>query len=154
MINLLHFMSRKAQDTSPLIVSTSSGPFSTDSDISHGLATLTLSTAPGHPGTLLSHTEDISLLSLDSFYDLQHLLILSFLPFLEQDGLHLHSTARTTRLLPLHCFNAPSTKSHRNKKLQWKNTAMDGNWWLHIQRPQVIIAMVPLWQEETKSRLY
>lgn len=32
--------------------------FSTGSDLSHGFAALTVATAHGHPGTLLSHTQD------------------------------------------------------------------------------------------------
>lgn len=39
--------------------------FSTDSDVSHGIATLTVTAARGHPGTLccLTHKLSISLLS-------------------------------------------------------------------------------------------
>lgn len=145
MISLLHFMSRQVQDTCPW--------HSAQIQIyPMGLLLWLLLLLVGTQELCwLTHRISISLLSWDSFCDHQWLLILSFLPFLEQDGFHLHTTDRATRLLPPHCSNAPSTEAHRNKTLQWKEQARDETWWPHIQRSQVVIVMVTLWQEETKS---
>lgn len=131
MISLLHFLCRQVQDACP---------WHSAQVLSHGFAALTVTTARGHPGICcLTHKISTSLPS----WDHQCLLILSFLPFLQWDGFHLHTTDRTTRLLLLpHCFSAPSTKAHRNKTLQWKNQARDETLCPHIQRPPVAIVMV------------